>query len=107
MGEYERMASAEDVEFGRELELGHHQTLVPVLIRAVEAEPLREHRRCLLMLALYRCGRQLEALRTSLQLRETLAELGREPTAESKELEAAIALERPELDWTDPDAIAN
>ena len=46
-----------------QLALGRHELIVDSLARAVEAEPLREHRWEQLMLALYRCGRQADALR--------------------------------------------
>src|SRR5947208_2498313 len=45
-----------------ELELGRHEQLVGELTALVEEQPLREKLRCQLMLALYRSGRQVEAL---------------------------------------------
>lgn len=55
--EHERNASAEVDEVERKLRLGQHEELIPVLVRAVEAEPLRELRCRQLMVAQYRCGR--------------------------------------------------
>lgn len=56
-----------------------------------------------LMLALYRTGRQAEALRTFQRLREELgSELGIEPSRELVDLEEAILLQKPELDWVAP-----
>ena len=51
------------------------------------------------MLALYRCGRQADALRAYGRLREHLGdELGIEPSREVARLEQAILLQEPELD---------
>ncbi|MGH3984293.1 MAG: BTAD domain-containing putative transcriptional regulator [Pseudonocardiaceae bacterium] len=52
------------------------------------------------MVALYRCGRQAEALRAYRELRETLVgQLGIEPSPALGRLEAAILQQQPELDW--------
>ncbi len=107
MDENERRAIAEEDEVEHKLRLGQHMELFPDLLDAVESEPLRERRWQQLMLALYRCGRQLEALRQFQRLREILGGVGSEPSAKTVELEKAIVLERPELDWTGPDSIAN
>jgi predicted ATPase/DNA-binding SARP family transcriptional activator len=75
----------------RELQLGRHGDLVVELERLVEEEPLRERRRGQLMLALYRAGRQSQALEVYRRTRELLVgELGIEPSPELQELEAAI-----------------
>jgi DNA-binding SARP family transcriptional activator len=82
------------------LDLGEHAALVGDLDAAVAAEPLRERRWAQLMIALFRCGRQADALRTYQRLRTTLSEeLGIEPSAELRALEDAILLQKPELDW--------
>ena len=73
------------------LALGQHQALVADLEAAVAAEPLRERRWVQLMLALYRSGRQADALRAFQRLRRILAdELGLEPGIETRAVEAAI-----------------
>ena len=65
--------------------------LIGDLEAAVAAEPLRERRWAQLMLALYRCGRQADALRAYQRLRTMLAdELGIEPSSELRALEAGI-----------------
>ena len=74
-----------------DLELGRHLELAPELEALVQAEPLRERPRGQLMLALYRSGRQADALAAYRAAREALVEeLGIEPGPELKELEAAI-----------------
>jgi DNA-binding SARP family transcriptional activator len=74
-----------------ELELGEHARLVPELEALVEEEPLRERPRGQLMVALYRCGRQAEALARYRDGRSLLVEeLGIEPGPALQELERAI-----------------
>jgi DNA-binding SARP family transcriptional activator len=74
-----------------ELELGEHARLVPELEALVEQEPLRERPRGQLMLALYRGGRQAEALEHYRAGRTLLVgELGIEPGPALQELERAI-----------------
>jgi DNA-binding SARP family transcriptional activator len=81
-----------------DLELGEHEELVPELEALVAAHPLRERLRGQLILALYRGGRQGEALETYRETRRVLVdELGIEPSAELRELERAILRQDPAL----------
>jgi DNA-binding SARP family transcriptional activator len=74
-----------------DLALGRHAELVSELEALVQAQPLRERPRAQLMLALYRSGRQADALAAYRAARETLVEeLGIDPGPELRELEAAI-----------------
>lgn len=74
-----------------ELELGHHARLVGELEALVIEQPLRERLRAQLMIALYRSGRQAEALAIYRNARRMLAdELGLEPSEELQQLERAI-----------------
>lgn len=74
-----------------ELRLGRHQGAVVPLEALVAAHPLREGFRGLLMLALYRTGRQADALRTFQEARQLLGDqLGLEPGPELRRLESAI-----------------
>src|SRR5919109_577114 len=74
-----------------DLALGRHASLVPELEALVADHPYRERLRALLMLALYRSGRQADALRAYRTARRTLGDdLGLEPSRELRELEAAI-----------------
>ncbi len=82
-----------------DLALGRHAELVPELEALVREHPLRERLRAQLMLALYRSGRQAEALDAYQQARRMLAEeLGLEPGRRLQELEGAILRQDPELD---------
>ena len=74
-----------------DLALGRHAGLVPELEGLVREHPLREHLRGELMIALYRCGRQADALEVYRQGRRLLSdELGLEPGEELRRLEKAI-----------------
>lgn len=82
----------------RRLEMGEHVLLVPDLERMAQDHPFEESIHAHLMLALYRAGRQVEALRTYQRLRDTLRdELGLDPGSSLRELEAAILRQAPEL----------
>ncbi len=88
--EEERLAAME-LRVEAELALGRHAELVPELSSLVAAQPLRERLRAQLMLALYRSGRQAEALAVYRQARQLLVEeLGLEPGEDLRELERAI-----------------
>ena len=63
---------------------------VPELERLVSEHPLRERLRGVLMLGLYRAGRQAEALEAYGEIRQALDELGLEPAAELRALQGAI-----------------
>lgn len=74
-----------------DLALGSGSEVVPELERLVQAHPFQERLRGQLMLALYRSGRQTEALEVYRRTRELLAdELGLEPSRALQELERAI-----------------
>ena len=86
-----------------QLALGRHTEVAGELRQLVDKHPLRERLWAQLMTALYRCGRQAEALRAFSELRRVLGEeLGIEPSHELQRLEEAILLQKPELDWHPP-----
>jgi DNA-binding SARP family transcriptional activator/class 3 adenylate cyclase len=86
-----------------ELALGRHGELIGDLEAAARHNPLRERLWARWMLALYRCGRQAEALGAYRELRAHLGdELGITPNPELVALEEAILLQKPELDWVPP-----
>jgi predicted ATPase/DNA-binding SARP family transcriptional activator len=92
-----RLAAIED-RIEAELVLGRHAELVAELERLVAEHPLRERMRGQLMLALYRCGRQADALAAFHEARRVLdEELGLEAGPELKELQRAILRHDPAL----------
>jgi len=93
-----RKSAEEDLQAAR-LECGDHRAVVPDAERLVRADPLRERRWAILVTALYRSGRQADALATLRRARERLAdELGIEPGAELVALESAILHQDASLD---------
>jgi DNA-binding SARP family transcriptional activator len=97
-----RLAALED-RLRADVELGRHAELVGELESLVAEHPLRERLRELLMLALYRSGRQAEALEAYQAARTALTEeLGIEPGRELRELQQAILGQDPALDLPPP-----
>ena len=95
----ERRYAALESCLAAELELGRHTLVVGELARLVTIAPLREELRASLMLALYRCGRQAEALAVFREGRRLLVdELGIEPGPGLRGLERAILAQDPGLD---------
>jgi DNA-binding SARP family transcriptional activator len=87
-----------------QLALGRHRTVVTQVQALVDEHPFRERFAAQLMLALYRSGRQAEALAVSATTRSRLAdELGLDPGPELRELETSMLRQHPRLD-ADPDA---
>jgi DNA-binding SARP family transcriptional activator len=85
-----RLGAVEELTDVR-LELGEHALLVPELEAAVAEHPLRERLWRQLILALYRCNRQADALAAYQRVRTLLAdELGLDPSPELSGLERAI-----------------
>jgi DNA-binding SARP family transcriptional activator/DNA polymerase III delta prime subunit len=85
---------AEEERIDAELAVGRSDELIGELEALVVAAPLRERRRGQLMLALYRAGRQADALEAFRDARELLVEeLGLEPSEELRELERRILLQ--------------
>ena len=81
------------------LRLGRHGAVVAELGTLVEAHPLRERLRGQLMLALYRSGRQADALEVYREGRTLLSDqLGLEPGTDLQRLERAILEQDPALD---------
>src|SRR6201996_8535466 len=93
-----RPAAAEERADVR-LDLGRHEQAVPELASLVAEHPLRERMRGLLMIALYRCGRQAEALQAFHDTREVLAdELGIDPSPELSRIHQQILSLDPTLE---------
>ncbi|MCA2223050.1 BTAD domain-containing putative transcriptional regulator [Nonomuraea aurantiaca] len=96
--EEQRLVALEELAETR-LELGDHGALAAELAELVDAHPLRERLRAAHLRALYRAGRQSEALAGYGRLRGLLAEeLGIDPAPELTALHAAILRQDPSLD---------
>ncbi|MFF3326355.1 BTAD domain-containing putative transcriptional regulator [Streptomyces sp. NPDC002889] len=94
----EMRLSATETRVALDLELGGHRDVVPELITLTAAHPLKERLRLLLMLALYRCDRQAEALAVYHDTRHTLIEeLGIEPGPALRELHGQLLAADPSL----------
>jgi len=97
---YEQLAEAE-------LALGRYDVLVPRLERMIDDDPLREPLTQTLMLALYRSGRQAEALEAYDKLRASLTEqLGIQPGPGVRDLHLAILRQDPRLDASRPSEVS-
>ena len=81
-----------------ELARGHHAESVPNLESLVVEHPLRERFWHQLMVALYRSGRQPEALRAYRRACDAFAELGVTPSEDLERLETQILMRDPALD---------
>jgi predicted ATPase/DNA-binding SARP family transcriptional activator len=104
--EEERLGVLEE-RYDAELTIGRHQDIVDELEVVASDHPLRERLAGALILALYRGGRQAEALRAYDRTRVQLAEeLGIDPSRVLKELHDSILFQRASLDFVQvPDAV--
>jgi YVTN family beta-propeller protein len=87
--EQERMQAVE-LRIEADLALGRHGAVAAELEQLTREHPLREHLLELRMIALYRCGRQADALEAYRTGRRRLLELGIEPIPELRTLEQQI-----------------
>jgi DNA-binding SARP family transcriptional activator len=86
-----------------QLELGRHELAVDVLDEMVQHNPHREAMVALLMTALYRAGRQADALAAYHRCRMALDDdLGLEPSQPLRDLHLAVLEQRPDLHWSPP-----
>jgi YVTN family beta-propeller protein len=96
-----RLAAAE-ARIDTDLALGRHHALTAELRQLAAEQPLRERLHGQLMLALYRCGRQAEALAAYRRARDLLTdELGVDPGKPLQRLHASVLAHDPVLDWRD------
>lgn len=87
-----------EARFDAMLALGRHVAVVPELERIVDEHPWRERFTAQLMLALYRAGRQADALRAYGRMRRHLLdELGLDPSPDLVKLEGSILGHDPSL----------
>jgi DNA-binding SARP family transcriptional activator/WD40 repeat protein len=95
----ELRASALEVAIDQDLDAGRHREVLPELEALLALEPLRERLHAQRMLALYRSGRQAEALEAYRQARAALVEeVGVEPGPDLRRLQEAILRQDPSLD---------
>jgi DNA-binding SARP family transcriptional activator/CheY-like chemotaxis protein len=100
-----RLCCAED-RVEAELSLGRHTAVVAELEQRVGRHPMRERPRAQLMLALYRSGRQADALAVYRAGRRVLHdELGLEPGAPLRALQQAVLRHDPDLAWEPPEPV--
>jgi DNA-binding SARP family transcriptional activator/class 3 adenylate cyclase len=103
VGVEELQVASTEARIEAELALGRHHELVAELEALVRMYPLREHVHGQLMLALYRSGRQADALAAYRAARKVLVdELGIEPSVGLQRLEQAILAQDPALDLLVP-----
>ncbi|MFI7012011.1 BTAD domain-containing putative transcriptional regulator [Streptomyces sp. NPDC050145] len=83
-----------------DLKLGRHQELIGELMALAHEFPMRESLHGLLMVALYRAGRQSDAIQAYHRIRRTLVdELGVEPDSSLKRILARLLASDPALAW--------
>ena len=94
-----RLAAVE-ARIDADLALGLHDALTAELEQLVAGHPLREQLHGQLILALYRGGRQADALAAYRRVRDLLAgELGIDPGEPLRRLHASVLAQDPALDW--------
>src|SRR6266545_1195533 len=99
----ESRRTTEEDRLDAELAAGRSEPAAAMAEALAGAEPLRERRWGQLMLALYRCGRQAEALQRFVQLRDLLRdELGVDPGPALRELHRQVLVQDPGLDLPYP-----
>jgi len=95
--------TALELRLDAELACGRHDSVVAELEALTAEHPYRERFLEQRLLALYRCGRQAEALEVYRDARRVLAdELGLEPSPALQQLERAILRQEPSLDAPEP-----
>jgi WD40 repeat protein/DNA-binding SARP family transcriptional activator len=91
--------AALEVAIDQDLDVGRHREVLPEIDGLLAAEPLREPLHARRILALYRCGRQADALEAYREARRALIEqIGVEPGPELRRLHEAILRQDPALD---------
>jgi len=94
----ERVLAVQEALGDAELASGRHAEIVGPLTELAQAHPLRERFAAQLITALYRCGRQVDALQAYAGVREALLEeFGIDPGAELRALEAQVLAHDPAL----------
>jgi DNA-binding SARP family transcriptional activator/RecA/RadA recombinase len=93
--------TAVEARLSADLTIGRHTRIVAELEQLTAEHPFRERLQGLRMAALYRCGRQAEALQSYQHFRVQLRdELGLDPGQALRDLERDILRQAPHLGWT-------
>jgi ABC-type transport system substrate-binding protein/DNA-binding beta-propeller fold protein YncE len=99
----DRRKAAVEAKIDAELALGRHASVLSQLNELVAGDPLNEGLHRQRIIALYRCGRQADALAAYDQLRRQLAdELGVDPSPPLQHLQQQVLAHDPALAWTPP-----
>ena len=93
----ELRTQAEELRLKCLVDLGRHAVAIPELTALADRFPLRESVRTLLLVALYRSGRQADAVRAATAYRDDLGEVGLEPTGVFTDIEDRIVVQDPDL----------
>jgi YVTN family beta-propeller protein len=105
---HELRLAALEIRIEADLALGRHDALSAELDGLVREHSLRERLHGQLMVALYRSGRQADALAAYRRARDLLAdEVGVDPGTPLERLHAAVLAHDPDLDWTGTAALAD
>jgi ABC-type transport system substrate-binding protein/streptogramin lyase len=100
---HELRLTAIEARIEAQLALGRHQAVVTDLDQLTGRYPLRERLHAQRMLALYRCGRQSDALAAYRKLHSLLdQELGIQPSPPLQQLQRAVLAQDPTLTWQSP-----
>jgi DNA-binding SARP family transcriptional activator/tetratricopeptide (TPR) repeat protein len=102
----ENRRAARDACFAAELDAGRHESVVGELRGALDLDPTDEALAVPLMVALYRCDRQDDALQVYRRVSRALAELGLTPGPALRETEKRIFDHDPRLKFSQPAAAA-
>ena len=100
----EARLAALEARIDADLDAGRHAALTGELDALAAAHPHRERLQAQRMLALYRAGRQADALAAYREARDALDELGLEPSAELRRLERRILEQDPTLQAVEREA---
>src|SRR5262249_30014138 len=99
----DRRKAAVEAKIDAELALGRHASVLSQLNELVTGDPLNEGLHRQRIIALYRCGRQADALAAYDQLRHQLAdELGVDPSPPLQRLQQQVLAHDPALAWHPP-----
>ena len=95
----DRVISARELSFEIELTMGHHREVLDALRAAWREDPTREDTAAMLMTALFRCWRKVDALEVYRQTRHALGEYGLDPGPALEWLQQQVLRGDRALEW--------